>query len=211
MLYLTILPLLLACGRAPPPTPTPAALPPVKEPDLAMILPAGDDLVGCPPTSNYVKVDVAEGGAEAWCDRNGMKHGNYVKTWPSGVDREKGLWINGHQDGLWTTSHEDGSVSSRGNWDHGQQIGAWTTWWPKGKKKEEGDYVKGRRLGDWVEYAEDGHKLAEGMYRNGAKEGVWTLYAPGVDGVVERTDRWAGGQVVESKPAPPRAAPPSSN
>lgn len=203
MLHLTILPLLLACAAEPPPPPPAPPPTPVKEGDLALILPAGDDLVGCPPASAYVKVDVAEGGAEAWCDRNGMKHGNYLKTWPSGLERERGVWVNGQQDGAWTTTYEDGATASRGNWDNGRQIGAWTWYWPNGRKKEEGDYVNGRRLGEWVEYGEDGRKLAEGMYRNGAKEGPWTIYQPGTDGVVDRVERWAGGQIVETKKAPP--------
>ena len=77
----------------------------------------------------------------------------------------------------------------------------WTWWWQNGRKKEEGDYVNGRRLGDWVEYGEDGKKLGEGMYRNGTKEGPWTVYLPGSD-AIDHVERWAGGQMMESKPAP---------
>ncbi len=201
MLHLTILPLLFACGGAPPPPP-PAPLAPVQEGDLALILPTGEDLVGCPASSSYVKLDVAEGGAEAWCDRSGVKHGNYMKTWPSGLERERGVWVNGMQDGSWTTTYEDGATASRGNWDNGRQIGAWTWYWPNGRKKEEGDYVNGRRLGEWVEYGEDGRKLAEGMYRNGARDGTWTWYQPSTDGVIDRVERWSGGQVVETQKAP---------
>lgn len=208
MLHLTILPLLLACGGSPPPPSPEAAAPPKPMADgaLGLIPPVGDELVGCPPGTSYVKVDVPEGGAEAWCDRNGTKHGSYLKTWPTGTARERGVYAGGQQDGPWTTTHTDGSVESRGTWDHGRQIGPWTWYWPNGKKKEEGDYVNGRRLGDWVEYGDDGRKLAEGMYRNGQKEGSWTIFQPGSDGVVDHLERWSAGQLVGSTAVAPAPA-----
>jgi hypothetical protein len=219
--------LALAACDTPPPEPAPIEAPPSKapvrarggkkapeepkappDPDLGSIPAKGGELIGCPPESRYTQVDLPEGGAEIWCDKNGVKHGAYLTLWKDGSQHEKGAYLNGQKDGPWNTWYEVNesptaeAKESRGTWDHDREIGSWNWWYPNGKLKEEGDFLNGRRAGQWTEYATDGRKAAEGLYVNGEKDGAWTFYKPGSDGVVDHVEKYSRGQRVDKPPSP---------
>jgi mono/diheme cytochrome c family protein len=112
---------------------------------------------------------------EKWCRKDGLRHGRYAASYPSGARKEAGRYRHGEAEGQWTYWYENGQMRMQGRRRSGAISGRWTYWYDNGQKRMEGRwrFKDGKRTGKWTYWTRDGERRAEGEWRDGKKEGVW--------------------------------------
>jgi hypothetical protein len=121
---------------APPPPPDPEAQ------RLAQLVERATARFKCPDGTTQVG-DEPPDGKEAWCEKDGKRHGPY-HAW-----------------------HDDGVKALEGSYAAGKRSGRWVEWYPNGQRKSEATYVDDKPQGRFRIWSEHGEVISDVAYDKG--------------------------------------------
>jgi hypothetical protein len=128
----------------------------------------------CPDWSTFEGAPPPNGD-EAWCERNGQRHGPAVKWGARGTITQLDWYADGVPHGPTTTWLADGMPVASGQNKEGLPDGPWTTYMD-GKRAIVGEMVRGKQHGGFTQWAGTGRKQAVGQYRYGEPCGVFRCW-----------------------------------
>jgi hypothetical protein len=111
-------------------------------------------------------------GSEAWCERDGVRHGATATFFPVGTLRSQGAYADGDRDGLWQEYFADGRLREESEYRRGKPTGRWTKWAADGVLAREAVYSSDRTC-HVTEYHRDGSRAREGVEVDGLADGIW--------------------------------------
>ncbi len=84
---------------------------------------------------------------------------------------------NGLKQGQWTKTYSNGSTRYKGAFNHGEPSGKFTYYFPSGSIKSVIVYKQNGKVASAKTYQITGKLLAEGKYVNHKKDSLWTFYS----------------------------------
>lgn len=123
-------------------------------------------------------------------DANGLRQGQWQRTYPNGRLMYEGMFKDGKPVGGWTRFHEGGQVKARINYAENSDSAFAQLFDVWGKKIAEGVYMNEKREGKWV-FLSENVKISEEEFSGGLKHGISRTFYPTGE-VLEETE-WQNG------------------
>jgi hypothetical protein len=86
---------------------------------------------------------------ESRFDSDGVRHGNEVVRWPTGIERSRQSFLRGLKHGEGCNRWPNGNVWASGCYRYGRAEGNWTYHYPDGAFAASGFFKAGKVVGDW--------------------------------------------------------------
>jgi len=162
----------------------------------------GDSL--CCEQGSTLRSDFSADGSQAWCERDGRKHGKDLSWYNSGAKATEADFRDGELHGLFVVWHENGRKGMEYEYRHDKKDGAFTEWAENGQKRSEGTYRNDKVHGVVTEWHEDGRRKAVKTFSDGklVSAEVSQPEAPNVSVPVEPPSSCPEGAVLKGKPPP---------
>jgi len=175
---------LAGCGSAGEPAPEPASIPAPAPAPAEPVVDVPTETLDLSPEDNAAP-DCPDGataagkappdGKEAWCTRNGFRHGPYRAWYDSGDLHHRATYTGGKLHGGSVKWDKSGNVLETGSYALGEKVGLWETY-AEGKVQFRGEYRDGEQHGSFVEFAGNGTKQSEGRFEKGRPCGVFNCW-----------------------------------
>lgn len=124
-------------------------------------------------------------------DRQGQKHGLWVKTYPNGQEKYRGHFEHGEPQGTFKRYFSNGNTMAM--MDHSHPGGVYAQLFNKqGQKQAEGLYVNQKKDSIWVFYNSNGRLVMQESYDMGRRNGRSVKFFP--DGDTSHVTTWRNGQ-----------------